>query len=111
MNGREHQSRRGEGPIISDFASDVEMNEVVGFFVKELDAHIVSLSQALEARDLAVLRSVSHQLKGAAGGYGFPQIGESAAAVEQAALADEADVNEVRERTEALIQLCNRAAA
>ncbi len=98
-------------PLTSEFAGDAELTELVEFFVAEMDARIGDLKSALDAQDLAALRRLAHQLKGAAGGYGFPVIGDAAAEVERSIQGDEADLAAIRERAEDLIILCRRASA
>ena len=52
---------------------------------------------------------MAHQLKGAAGGYGFDSISDAAGEIETFSLSMEADISSVRERVEGLIQLCRSA--
>lgn len=99
--------RNASTPLRSDFADDEDMGELVRYFIEQLPGHIDRLRNAAERHDVAALKSISHQLKGAAGGYGFGSIGSAAAEVENAAL--EADIHEVTEKAESLIQLCRRA--
>lgn len=71
-------------PIRSRFADDPEMGEIVSYFVAEVPHRLHELRRSWDAGDRARVRTIAHQMKGAAGGYGFPQIGESAAALEHA---------------------------
>jgi CheY-like chemotaxis protein/HPt (histidine-containing phosphotransfer) domain-containing protein len=94
--------------IVSEFADDPEMTELVEGFVAGLGDSIERAQVALTTNDMVVLQRVAHQLKGAAGGYGFMQITEAAASLEHA----------VRQRDEAVpkkltevISLCRRARA
>jgi HPt (histidine-containing phosphotransfer) domain-containing protein len=66
----------------SAFSDDPEMRALLAFFLEDLDRRIGSLRRALDAADLAGLRSLAHQLSGTAGGYGFPAIGDAAREVE-----------------------------
>lgn len=113
MEPRSHQHHSPEHlpPLTSEFAGDAELTELVEFFVAEMDARIGDLQSAIESDDLSSLRRLAHQLKGAAGGYGFPVIGDAAADVERSILGDEADISAIRERAEDLITLCRRASA
>lgn len=97
-------------PLYSEFAGDAELTELVEFFVAEMESRSKELRTALEQRDMSALRRLAHQLKGAAGGYGFPAIGAAAANVELAILQEEAELSGIRERAEDLITLCRRAA-
>jgi HPt (histidine-containing phosphotransfer) domain-containing protein len=85
------------------------MAELIDFFLAELSERITKIQEALDAGDCGELRHLAHQLKGAAGGYGFDPIGQAASDLEHAALSDEADLSLVRERAEELILLCRRA--
>lgn len=96
-------------PIYSDFKDDADMMELVEFFVEELGDRISSLQTALDNNDTEQLRVLAHQLKGAAGGYGFPTISDTAAELEKAAVASDSDVSALTARCEALIGICRRA--
>jgi HPt (histidine-containing phosphotransfer) domain-containing protein len=98
-------------PLYSEYRSDPEMVELIEFFLQELSQQAVNIDQAFEMGDVQRLRVLSHQLKGAAGGYGYPSISASAGAVESAVLADEANLSNVAEHVEALTLLCRQAAA
>lgn len=120
----------------SAFSDDPEMRALLAFFLEDLDRRVGSLRRALDASDLAELRSLAHQLSGTAGGYGLPAIGDAAREVEAGLparvrrartgvpaespfhapaddalreLADEAALAGVSERAEALIALCQDA--
>lgn len=71
-------------PIRSSFADDPEMREIVAYFVAEVPTRLLELRAAWDAGDRSRVRTIAHQIKGAAGGYGFAQIGESAAELEAA---------------------------
>ena len=64
--------------------------------------------QAFAGRDGDGVKRIVHQLKGAAGCYGFPTISAAARAVEDA-LAESRDAAGVREEVMALCALCVRA--
>ena len=72
------------GTFVSSFAGDPEMAEITAAFVGALPARAQALQAAQSAGDLEGLKRLAHQLKGAAGGYGFPRISAAAAALEQA---------------------------
>ncbi|MGA1044885.1 MAG: Hpt domain-containing protein [Phycisphaerales bacterium] len=58
------------------------MAELAELFLEGLPSRITAIRKAWESRDLGQVRVGSHQLRGAAGGYGFPEIGEAAGLVE-----------------------------
>ncbi|MFW6058912.1 MAG: ATP-binding protein [Phycisphaeraceae bacterium] len=95
-------------PLRSEFADDPEMAELVRGFLAELPDRLYSIQQAVEGADTASLVQLSHQLKGVAGGYGFPQITDAARRLEELAKA-EADLAQAHESVETLKQLCLRA--
>ncbi len=96
-------------PITSEFAGDPDMKELVEFFVDQMPDRVRALEQSLEAGLLDELRSIAHQLKGAGGSYGFPQITESARRLEEQA--DGADLDAIRRGVDHLVNICNRTAA
>ncbi len=58
-------------PIHSSLASDPELGEMVAQFVAELPSRVAWLQRHLDAGDWEALRRATHQMKGAAGSYGF----------------------------------------
>ena len=95
--------------LTSLFADDPDMTELLTEFCQDLGVHAQTLEAALDCDDLVRLRRVAHQLKGAGGGYGFPQITEAAAEVETSCDLFNGDLNEIRDRVDALVNLCTRA--
>ena len=100
-----NQSQR---PLYSDLSTDPDMLELVEMFVSELPDRVVAIEQAVKQANLIDLAKLSHQLKGAGGGYGFSSITEAAAVVEKQAKS-QTDINAVQESLSELISLCNRA--
>lgn len=103
-----------EDRILSSFAGDPEMRELIGYFVEDLPKRTQALEQAWGAADLGSLRRIAHQLKGAAGGYGFDTIGQAAGELE--VCAGDAPVGEdhvrfIESQVRRLLDLCSRAAA
>jgi len=94
----------------SEFADDPAMREIVEFFVNDLTERIDAIRLACERQDRCQLKTLAHQLKGAAGGYGFPTIGSAAGDVERELLAAEADVAAVQDKVEELLRRCRAAA-
>jgi HPt (histidine-containing phosphotransfer) domain-containing protein len=97
--------------IVSEFADDPEMAELVDFFLHDLEKHVTAIANAMQEADHDALRTLAHQLKGAAGGYGFPALTRAAAAVESSLLAKQIELSQIGEKVEELIGLCRRAAA
>lgn len=96
-----------DAPIQSSFADDPEMMELVEFFIEELDQRTASLDAAFQAHDADTLQDLAHQLKGAAGGYGFQIISDAAAKLETP-LKQGQPVQELHDQVQALINICNR---
>ena len=69
-------------PLLSDFADDADMMEIIEPFVSGLDERAATMQKALASSDYEALSCVAHQLKGAAGGYGYPSISDAAKVVE-----------------------------
>jgi len=97
-------------PIISNLGDDEDFVELVEMFVSELPDRVESMRKAIEENDMDALRRLAHQLKGAAGGYGFPSITDNARVVEQSSEAAE-DLASVRQQVEELADMCQRARA
>jgi HPt (histidine-containing phosphotransfer) domain-containing protein len=69
----------------SKLAADPDLAELVGLFVGELPGRLREISDAAAVGDLESVSRIAHQLKGAGGSHGFPQIGPPALKLEQAA--------------------------
>ncbi len=95
-------------PLYSRLAADPDLAEIVQLFVDEMPNRISQLLDRLEAADWEGLRYTAHQLKGAAGSYGFDPISPSAATVENA-IRDGLPEEQIRDATDALLELCRRA--
>jgi CheY-like chemotaxis protein len=72
------------GKMRSSLADDPDMREVLVGFVSNLPRRAERLVDLMEKQDFEQLRQVVHQLKGAGGGYGFPEITRRAASAEKA---------------------------
>ncbi len=97
-------------PIISKLGDDEDFVELVELFVSELPDRVESMRKAVEENDLDTLKRLAHQLKGAAGGYGFPTITDNARDLEQNSQATE-DLASIRRQVEELADMCQRARA
>lgn len=108
-------SNRDNRPLRSDFASDPDMAELVVEFVGELTSRTAAMETAFRDGQVERLRVLAHQLRGAAGGYGFPAISAAAGKLEDQirALPDPAAARaaELAGQLDELIGLCRRATA
>jgi HPt (histidine-containing phosphotransfer) domain-containing protein len=77
-------------PIPSELVRDDDsFAELVQEFVDGLSTRMREIERALTARDFAELRDLAHQLKGTAGGYGYPTLTRQAADLESTAMDEE----------------------
>ena len=106
----------GKGPIRSDFDGDPEMKELLELFLKDLPVRIESLIAAHAAGDVARLTRLTHQLRGASAGYGYPDLGNAAGLVEDrirrlGAEAEPQALARIGADINALVDMCRRACA
>ena len=101
------------GPLVSTLASDPDMAELVQFFVEEIGERIETIQTTAQTNDIAGLRTVAHQLKGAATGYGFEPISQTASELERLIDVTEPPTvtQDILQQVDDLIALCKRASA
>jgi HPt (histidine-containing phosphotransfer) domain-containing protein len=63
-------------------------------FLANRKKEVTSMREALAARDLKMVRTISHGMKGVGGSYGFDRLTEIAAVIEQAARSGDASAIE-----------------
>lgn len=100
-----------DSPLYSTLQNDPEMAELIEYFLDELDQRVGSLHTACESADDEQLRTIAHQLKGAAAGYGYQSITDAARELEQCLEENESELSAIAEKVEALVHLCRQAAA
>jgi HPt (histidine-containing phosphotransfer) domain-containing protein len=83
------------------------MAQLVDRFVRGLDQRVESLRKAIVEDDHQQLKVIAHQLKGAAGGYGFPEISRAAANIESAV--HEQNLQSLQTQLDELVGLCDDA--
>ncbi|MDB5100542.1 MAG: luxQ 3, partial [Cyanobacteria bacterium RYN_339] len=93
-------------PLLSTYAGDPEMEELVQHFVRGLPGRITELRTAAGRPEPDALMHLAHQLKGAAGGYGFAAISEAAGRLEQGLRDDDQRATGL---VDELLTLCTRA--
>lgn len=117
MTARRDSARASGASLISEFAGDDEMRELITMFVDELPERVRALRALTDSGELDGLRRLAHQLKGAGGGYGFPSLGHAAGRLEDLvgatlAHADPAErLPQIRAQVDELIELCRRVRA
>jgi signal transduction histidine kinase/DNA-binding NarL/FixJ family response regulator/HPt (histidine-containing phosphotransfer) domain-containing protein len=95
--------------LISQFRDDPDMAAVIEEFVNGLPAQVARIRDLVGGRNLGELRRTVHQLKGAGGGYGFPQITEFALKAENELKASADDLTAgVQGRVDELVALIRR---
>lgn len=67
-------TRLRQSPIHSSLASDPELGEMVEQFVAEMPSRAAWMQHHLDAGDWPALQRAAHQMKGAAGSYGFDEL-------------------------------------
>jgi HPt (histidine-containing phosphotransfer) domain-containing protein len=98
---------RDESLIYSSFGGDPDLAELVEIFVSEIPERVSAIESALREDDFEAVRRLAHQLKGAAGSYGFDSLTPAAAAIESRAGGD-ASPEAIREAVRDLESLCRR---
>ncbi len=68
--GQDHNTNH----VFSDFANDEEYQDLIELFVNSIPDKINQIKQFHQDKDFEKLKFLSHQLKGAAGGFGFPKL-------------------------------------
>jgi HPt (histidine-containing phosphotransfer) domain-containing protein len=91
--------------IYSSFGNDPDLGDLVEEFVQEIPNRIAVLRSAFEDRDADTLRRTAHQLKGAAGSYGFDQLTPYSAALELSVIESRPE-DEIQRALQALIDIC-----
>lgn len=79
-----HKPTFSLAPLVSDYARDPDMAEIVEAFRSELPARMRALETAWAAGRRDDLRDLAHQLKGACAGYGYAPLSAAAAELEEA---------------------------
>jgi signal transduction histidine kinase/DNA-binding NarL/FixJ family response regulator len=69
--------------IRSSYADVPKMKKILEEFVADLPAQVGKIYDCLARGELDTVRRAAHQIRGAGGGYGFPQLTKPAAQLEQ----------------------------
>lgn len=95
-----------DGPITSEFADDPDMEVLIAEFVASLSGRARAILDHIDQGAIEQARSMAHQLKGAGGGYGFPQVTDAARTVDMAIR--ERRIDDAQVAAQALVTLCAR---
>ncbi|MHB8970739.1 MAG: Hpt domain-containing protein [Pirellulaceae bacterium] len=93
--------------VYSQLATDPDLGELVDLFVQEMPDRINTLEAHAHGRDWTQLTRTAHQIKGAAGSYGFGEITPYAARLEAAAR-EALPEEEILAALHELLSLCRR---
>ena len=96
-------------PIYSLLADDPDLYEIVKMFVEEMPTRINQLMNEYVAKNWSELERTAHQLRGAAGSYGFGEVTPVAGKLEQS-LKDNLSEEVIQQLLTELIELCRRMA-
>lgn len=96
--------------LVSELADEPDLIELVQAFVGDLPDRLTAIERTLAEETFDDLARLARQLKGAAGGYGFPLITNAAGRLESCVKAG-VDLDELRVRAADLALLCQRANA
>lgn len=96
------------GEVRSSLADDPDLRELVELYVSEIPNKIIVLSECATKEDWQELGRYAHQIKGAAGSYGFGQITSFAANLEYACRNGKGP-NEILDCLEQLVLMLNKA--
>ena len=99
-----------QDPIYSTLGGDEDLGEIVEMFVDEMPDRVAVLLDQLNDSDWEALRRSAHQLKGAAGSYGFNPISPCAATLEYNIRENEPE-EQIRQAVADLADMCRRARA
>jgi HPt (histidine-containing phosphotransfer) domain-containing protein len=104
------QVTNGTELVYSTLGGDPDLSEIVALFVAEIPGRVATLLAKLDAGDWEGLRRTAHQLRGAAGSYGFDPLTPSVARLEDAT-GQHAPEQEIRAAVDSLVALCSRVCA
>ncbi len=96
--------------LVSDFANDPVIGPIVPEFLGRLSYRMDELRRALDQNSWLEIQKISHQLCGAAGGYGFPAISEVAGKIENLARLEKSSPD-LESAVVEFFELCKRAIA
>jgi HPt (histidine-containing phosphotransfer) domain-containing protein len=100
-------SDRSAAYVYSDLGADPDLGDLVDLFVGEMPSRIESLLRLYDENNRLELCRLVHQMKGAAGSYGFHAVTPLAARLEQSLKNDTAE-EILQEELMSLVALCRR---
>ena len=95
-------------PLRSTYADDEAIAEILPVFINNMPRYLTDLDTKLGAGDWVGAARVCHDLKGTAGGYGYPDIGRAASQLE-AEIKGDKDAAKIQTHLAEVKALCARA--
>jgi HPt (histidine-containing phosphotransfer) domain-containing protein len=96
--------------LYSTLGGDPDLSDLVSLFVEEMPGRVANFLDLYNRCDWEELRRVAHQMKGAAGSYGFSPISPCAGKLEFA-IRDKEPEEIIRQAVDELVNICNSACA
>src|SRR5690606_2734337 len=96
--------------IYSELGGDPELSDLVDLFVEEMPQRMEAFKKSMEHGNSEELGRLAHQMKGAAGSYGFSQLTPQAAKLERA-VKDQQPEDEVLNSLNELLKMCGNIRA
>ena len=93
--------------VYSRLGRDPDLADILQSFVEEMPTRVTKLLHHMDDGNWEELRRTVHQLKGAAGSYGFEPLSPAANKVERA-IREEGSEEQIRESVMELVELCGR---
>lgn len=94
--------------IYSSMREESDFAEILPFFVDELPEKQALLSDLARAEDVENLQHEAHKLRGSAGGYGFAELSELAARLEESCKSAPRDVAAILRNLDELLDHLGR---
>jgi HPt (histidine-containing phosphotransfer) domain-containing protein len=96
--------------VYSDLAEDPDLAELVELFVREMPSRVTNLQARFDKADWQELERAAHQIKGAAGSYGFHALTPAATRLE-VIVRKRSPEDEIRQALDDLTALCRAVRA
>ena len=106
LNSPSHTPANAAAPAshTAPLGNEANVSKLTAGFISRLPNRVNSMQRLLAEQDLAKLQDAVHQIKGAAGGYGFQSISEMAGRAEQK-IKDNLTFAEIRSEIDSLISM------
>ena len=101
------RDRESAPPIYSTLGTDAALADLVAVYVEEMPERIQEFRVRFDRADWPELGRLAHQLKGAAGSYGFDDVTSPAARLELA-VRDGLPVERIQAALDELVSICGR---